>query len=65
MGTKPAYWIRNTHVFRRDEYVCSACGYRAAGPGRSCPRCGVRMKGAKNGASWIDEMAAFDAMFDD
>ena len=62
---KSAYWIRETHLFRADEYVCSACGARAEKPGRTCPRCGRPMKGEKSDASWVDEIEEFDAFLED
>jgi multimeric flavodoxin WrbA len=34
-------------------------------PAAACPRCGAKMKGTKSGQSWVDEMAALDAIFDD
>lgn len=60
-----AKWIRKTHVFRKDEYVCSACGCCAAKPLQSCPRCGASMKGAKYDPSWVDEMEMIDVFLDD
>ena len=56
MRKKTAKWIKRTHVFRRDEYVCSACGCITARPGRTCPGCGAAMKGSKYDPNWVDEM---------
>ena len=39
-----AQWIRRTHIFRRDEYEYSVCGYPADRPYKACPRCGAQMK---------------------
>ena len=60
-----AHWIQKTHMFRKDEYQCSACGFLTRKPAAACPRCGAKMKGAKFDPSWVDEMAAFDAIFED
>ena len=65
MRSRSAKWIRHTHLFRRDEYECSACGCRALKPFWVCPGCGLPMKGSKYDPSWVDEMEAIDAMFDD
>lgn len=66
MRTQPkAQWIQHTHLFRRDEYECSACHFTAEKPFRLCPRCNATMKGSKYDPSWVDEMEAFDAIFDD
>ncbi|MBQ6263694.1 MAG: hypothetical protein IJK58_09290 [Clostridia bacterium] len=59
---KKARWIRKTHLFRRDEYECSACGYRAKKPSPKCPRCGAAERGVKYDPSWVDEMEDFDAI---
>lgn len=60
-----AQWLRQTHLFGKDEYQCSACGFLSGRPVAACPRCGANMKGAKSGASWVDALAAFDAIFED
>ena len=65
MKKKKAYWIRKTHLFRRDEYFCSACGARADKPSKVCPNCSAPMKGSKYDATWVDEMEEFDAIFED
>ena len=65
MKKKKAHWIRRTHLFRRDEYECSACGLRTDKPYKVCPGCSAPMKGSKYDASWVDEMEAFDAGFED
>ena len=65
MKQKTATWIRRTHLFRRDEYECSACGARTDRPYRTCPRCGAPMKGCRSDASWVDEKEAVDALSDD
>ena len=60
-----ASWIRQTHLFRKDEYQCSACGFLTGKPAAACPHCGAKMKGTKYDLSWVDEMSALDAMLDD
>ena len=62
---KSAHWIQKTHLFRRDEYECSACALRTDRPFKVCPNCGLPMKGSKYDPSWVDEMEAIDAIFDD
>lgn len=62
---KAAKWIQHTHLFRRDEYECSACGYKADKPYKICPRCQSNMKGSKYDPSWVDEVEMIDAIFDD
>ena len=65
MRRKTARWIRHTHIFRKDEYECTACGCLADKPYRTCPNCGLPMKCAKYDPSWVDEMEAMDVFFDD
>ena len=60
-----ARWIRRTHLFRRDEYVCSACKTLADEPVAVCPACGAVMNGERYDPSWVDEMEMFDAIFDE
>ena len=59
---KSARWVRRTHFFRRDEFECSVCGYRAEKKSAKCPRCGAPMKGEKIDPGWVDEMEDFDAI---
>ena len=60
-----ARWVRRSHLFRADEYFCSACGARSENPDRSCGSCGALMKGVRTDAGWVDEMEALDAFLDD
>lgn len=62
---KTAYWTHRDHLFRKDEYICSSCGYRAARPLGTCPGCGARMKRSKYDPSWVDELEILDAILDD
>ena len=59
------HWIRKTHLFRADEYICSKCGAKSPGPYRSCPRCGSNMTGEKYDPTCVDEMEAISAILDD
>ncbi len=61
---KQAHWTRRTHLFREDEYVCSACGASCRKPGPSCPACGATMKKTKYDPSWVDEAEGLSAMLD-
>ena len=47
---RSAYWIHRDHLFRKDEYLCSACKYRAEKartfeytPDTKCPYCGQEL----------------------
>lgn len=62
---KPAHWIRRTHLFRPDEFVCSACGASVQKPSSSCPACGAPMKKTKYDPSWVDEAEGLSALLDD
>ena len=65
MKKKTARWIQRTHIFRKDEYECSVCGFRTDKPYRMCPGCGLPMKGSRDDSSWVDEMEAIDAIIED
>ena len=62
--SRKAYWIQHSHIFGRDEFECSACGYYSARPYVECPHCGRRMGKPKYDPSWVDEMEA-DDIFED
>ena len=38
-----ARWIQRTHLFRKDEYECSACGFKGDKPYKVCPRCNTAL----------------------
>ena len=61
---KTAIWIQKTHLFRRDEYICSICGARAARSTRICPCCGAMMRKTKYEPSWVDEAEGLSALLD-
>lgn len=65
MRKKIAKWIQHTHLFHKDEYECSACGFITDKPYKTCPQCAMSMKGSKYDPSWVDEMEIVDAIFDD
>ena len=52
MRRKSDHWIRHTHLFRSDEYECSACGFLADKLEKGCPNCGMPMKSAEYDPSW-------------
>ena len=60
-----AYWIRRTHLFSADEYICSACKGSFDRPYGECPSCGAHMKKGKYVPSWVDEAEALSALLDD
>lgn len=62
---KKPYWTQHTHLFRADEYECSACHALYDKPYAACPNCKSKMGSSKYDASWVDEMAEYDAMFGD
>ena len=58
-------WIRRTHLFRRDEYICSVCGASSDAPWRECPSCGAQMRNVKYDPSWVDEAEDLSSILDD
>ena len=60
-----AHWIRHTHLFLADEFICSACRSACSRPYQVCPACGASMKKIKRDASWVDEAEGFSAILDD
>ena len=60
-----SHWTRHTHLFKKDEYECSACGAMHDKPYAVCPNCNSRMGKVKYDASWVDEMADYDEIFGD
>ena len=61
---KTAYWIQRTHLFRADEFICSACKASGDKPYKVCPTCGAAMKKAKYTTSWVDEAEGLSALLD-
>ena len=62
---KAAHWIQKTHLFRADEFICSACGAKSDKPYKVCPACGSPMKKTRYDASWVDEAEGLSALLDD
>ena len=61
---KSAHWIQKTHLFKADEFFCSACGAKAYKAYRLCPACGLPMRKTIYKASWADEAEEVSALLD-
>lgn len=61
---KTASWTRRTHLFRPDEYICSACGRSSQKPYTTCPSCRSAMKKTNCDPSWVDEAEGLSALLD-
>ena len=59
---KVAHWIKKTHLFLADEYICSACGASFRKPAKRCANCGVEIGSLKYIPSWVDEAALMEAI---
>ncbi|MBO4411573.1 MAG: hypothetical protein IK088_00330 [Lachnospiraceae bacterium] len=57
-----AYWIRKTHLLRRDQYICSVCGSVSDKPYEVCPNCGAEMDGSEYDPNWVDEIEDMNSM---
>lgn len=62
---KRTCWIRKTHLFRADEYICSRCGASCGKPYKICPGCQSEMGKAKYDPSWVDEAEGLSAILED
>ena len=62
---KYAKWRKQTHLFRKDDYLCSACGARCPRAFKTCPNCGAIMQKTSYDPRWVDEMEDIHAIFDD
>ena len=60
-----AHWIQRTHLFRSNEFICSACRSVSDKPYKSCPACGEPMKKTTYGPSWEEEVEGLSAILDD
>ncbi len=58
-------WVRKTHLFRADEYICSKCGTAYNKPYKVCPTCESVMGRTKYDPSWVDEAEGLSALLDD
>ncbi len=56
------FWVRRTHLFRADEYICAACKASCNKPYRVCPVCGAAKKKVRSSASWVDEAEGLSAL---
>lgn len=65
MRKKTGRWIRRSHLLKKDEFVCSACGASTTKPLPGCSRCGAVMQNASANGDWVDSLEALDAIFDD
>ncbi len=61
----PGYWTRETHIFKADVYICSRCRKSFGKMTSKCPGCGARMKRSRSDPKWIDELEAYDALFEE
>ena len=62
---KRIYWIRKTHLFRADEYICSDCGASYDKSYEICPNCQSEMGQLKYDPSWVDEAEGLSTILDD
>ena len=60
-----AEWIRRTHLFHADAFVCSFCMASFPEPYEICPSCGAIMKKIKVDPSWVDEAEDFLSFMED
>ena len=65
MSKKTPHWIRKTHLFRADEFVCSVCGAVCPKPYKICPSCGVNPGKTVYSPDWVDEAEMISAIMDD
>ena len=58
-----AHWIKNTHLFEKDDHECSACGCKVNRPTDRCPGCGAGMTGRpRSGHDWTEDAAFLDVI---
>ena len=55
-------WIQKTHLFSKDEYICTACRAVCDKPYRTCPVCDTEKTKVTYDASWVDEAAEMDIL---
>ena len=63
--TNEPHWIRRTHLFDPDDYVCSQCQAVFKKKNPVCPRCGTRLALEKREESWVDEAEELSWLLDD
>ena len=54
------HWIKNTHLFEKDDYECSVCRGKVSRPAERCPHCGSEMTGQRSGHDWTEDAAFLD-----
>ena len=59
---RKAYWTKKTHIFKKDEYICSGCHYIADKPCKNCPSCRSKMNGSNYDPNWVDEIEMIDSL---
>ena len=55
-------WIQKTHLFSKDEYICTVCRAVCDKPYQVCPICGTEKRSVEYNASWVDEAAEMDIL---
>ena len=58
-------WIQKTHLFSKDEYICTVCRAVCDKPYQTCPVCGMEKTKVTYDASWVDEAAEMDILLGD
>ena len=53
-------WIRQSHLFGPDTYVCSLCKSVFSAKSDRCPACGASLPRVSTDPVWIDEMEEYD-----
>ena len=59
---KQDQWIQKTHLFSKDEYICTVCRAVCDKPYQVCPACGTEKRSVEYNASWVDEAAEMDIL---
>ena len=59
---KQDQWIQKTHLFGKDEYICTVCRAVCDKPYQVCPVCGAEKRSVEYNASWVDEAAEMDIL---
>ena len=62
---KRVRWMRRTHLFRVDEYICSTCGDAYDKPYSTCFNCNAVMGKSKYDSSWANEAEDMSSLLDD
>jgi len=64
-GPMLASWKHVKHLFRADEFICTACGASSRKAYKSCPACGADMRGEQYDPAWVDELEELNDLLDD